>query len=106
METALPRPYVNTTTFLKQQWGSVFDANTKARLLELRCLRYNLENEQNKSLYQRTCIASPEDFRNANVQEVLVTIIDPYPASEGMQKAFAFIKLRDGYKFCGYSTIP
>ena len=86
----------------------MFDANTTARLLRPSCLRYNLENEQNKGLYQHTCLVSPVDFKNAKVQEILVTTIDPYPAGEGegMQKVFAFIKLRGGYKFCGYSTIP
>lgn len=108
MEDGPATTFISTSTFLKQQWSLVFDANTRARLLKPSCLRYNLQNEQNKHLYQRTCIAGSAEFKDAKVQEVLVTTIDPYPAGEGegMQKGFAFIKLRTGYKFCGYSTIP
>ena len=106
-EEAYPRPYVRTAAFL-QQWRSVFDTATTARLLQPGCLRFNLDNEQNKALYSQACLANAADFKTAKVQEVVVTTIDPYPASagEGMQKAFAFIRLRGGYKFCGYSTIP
>jgi hypothetical protein len=108
MEPGQPTPYVTTAAFLRQQWPIVFNANTKARLLKPNCLRFNLDNAQNKHLYQQPCIANSIDFKTAKIQEVLVTVIDPYPASpgEGMQKAFAFSKTKNGFKFCGYGTIP
>ncbi len=38
----------------------------------------------------------------------MLAYIDPRPAGqeEGMQKAFAFANTKQGYTFCGYSTIP
>jgi len=51
---------------------------------------------------------SQVSFKNAvtNIQEVLLTHIEPTPQYEGSQIALQFIETKEGYKFFGYSTIP
>ena len=64
------------------------------------------DDEVNKGLYEKTCIITSSDLKKAKLQEMFVKIVDPSLETEGMDKAFAFIQTRQGYKFCGYSTIP
>jgi hypothetical protein len=85
----------------------IFDAKTKLRLQNPAKLRF-AANDHNKAGYVAPCLILPAQAASTHVDEVLVTYLDPYPAGqgEGMQKAFAFVRTKQGYKFCGYSTIP
>ena len=99
--------FIPTQAFWQRDGRLIFDAKTKSRLLDPAKLRF-AANDHNKAGYVAPCLILPAQAASTPVYEVLLTYIDPYPAGrgEGMQKAFAFVKTKQGYKFCGYSTIP
>jgi hypothetical protein len=96
--------FIPTPAFWQRDGRLIFDAKTKARLLDPAKLRF-ATNDHHKAGYVAPCLILAA---SAPVYEVLLTYSDPYPAGqgEGMQKAFAFVQTKQGYKFCGYSTIP
>ncbi|MBH8570021.1 hypothetical protein KB206_14115 [Microvirga sp. STS02] len=106
IESASNAPYVSIDRFIVKLSPRIFDTNTKARLLNSKKLAFNYDNNQNKRLYRYSCVASISEFKSATIPEVLVETVEESSRSGGMQKAFAFIKTKNGYKFCGYSTIP
>jgi hypothetical protein len=97
--------YIPLQIFLEKDLRLLFDANTNSRLLDSSKISFHDDNH-NKGLYIKECIIKPSDSSKADIQEVLLTVIDPSSETEGMQKGFAFVKTEKGYKFCGYSTIP
>ncbi|RZJ57809.1 MAG: hypothetical protein EOO55_02535 [Hymenobacter sp.] len=100
--------FIPTQAFWQRDGRLIFDAKTKSRLLNSAKLRF-AANDHNKAGYVAPCLILPAQAASTHVYEVLLTYIDPYPGGrgeEGMQKAFAFVKTKQGYKFCGYSTIP
>jgi BarA-like signal transduction histidine kinase len=99
--------YIPAETFWRQDSPLIFDVKTTSRLLTPAKLTF-IASEQNKAGYVVPCLLKPAEAASARLYEVLLTTIDPYPSGqgEGMQKAFAFIKTKQGYKFCGYDTIP
>lgn len=102
-----PLGFIPAAAFWRKDAPLIFDAKTKVRLLNPAKLRF-AANDHNKAGYVAPCLILPAQVAAAHVDEVLLTYIDPYPSGqgEGMQKAFAFVKTKQGYKFCGYSTIP
>lgn len=99
--------FVHAAAFWRKDGPLIFDAKTKLRLLNPAKLRF-AANDHNKVVYVAPCLILPAQAASAHVDEVLLTYLDPYPSGqgEGMQKAFAFVRTKQGYKFCGYSTIP
>jgi hypothetical protein len=99
--------FIPTQAFWQRDGRLIFDAKTKSRLLDPAKLRF-AANDYNKAGYVAPCLILPAQAASTPVYEVLLTYSDPYPTGqgEGMQKAFAFVKTKQGYKFCGYSTIP
>ena len=102
-----PFSFIPAAAFWRKDGPLIFDAKTKLRLLNPAKLRF-ASSDHTKAGYVAPCLILPTQVASAHVDEVLLSYIDPYPASqgEGMQKAFAFVKTKQGYKFCGYSTIP
>lgn len=64
------------------------------------------DNEVNATLYPDTCIAATVRLEHPVHKEVLVLYTGPSGSFESVQLAFAFVATREGYQFCGYSTIP
>jgi hypothetical protein len=67
---------------------------------------YFADNKHNFKLYDKPCIIGKNKVKDLDCKEVLLTIIDSTPKREGAQLAFAFVKIKGQYKFCGFSTIP
>ena len=97
--------YIPIDKFLKEDFTIIFDSFTKTRLLDSSKIRFH-DDEVNKGMYDKKCIISSNDLKNAKLLEMFVKVVDPSTETEGMDKAFAFIQTKQGYKFCGYSTIP
>ena len=97
--------YIPIDKFLKEDLRIIFDSLTETRLLDSSKIRFH-DDEVNKGMYDKKCIISSNDLKNAKLLEMFVKVIDPSTETEGMDKAFAFIQTKQGYKFCGYSTIP
>lgn len=100
-----PMSFIPAETFWRQDSPLIFDAKAKARLLNPAKLTF-IASEQNKAGYVAPCLIKPAEVASTHLYEVLLTTIDPSRGEEGMQKAFAFIKTKQGFKFCAYSTIP
>jgi hypothetical protein len=97
--------YIPIDKFLNEDFTIIFNSFTKTKLLDSSKTRFH-DDEINKGMYDKKCIISNTDFKKANLLEMFVKIIVPSTETEGMDKAFAFIQTKQGYKFCGYSTIP
>lgn len=113
---ALSTPYIQCyncpgdTTFIsfarfREYAADIFAPPTMARLNDTTKLRF-IDNGHNAELYVTSCVAKDMRLRQPHCKEVLLTNIDPSPDFEGAQQAFSFIETKEGYKFCGYSTIP
>jgi hypothetical protein len=100
-----PLSFIPALDFWRKDAYLIFDAKTKLRLLNPAKLRF-ATNDHNKAGYVAPCLIVPAQAAATHVYEVFLTYNDPSEQSEGMEKAFAFVKTRQGYKFCGYSTIP
>lgn len=97
--------YIPAERFISNDVPIIFDKETISRLNNPSLLMFH-NDSVNKHLYEKNCIVKPRDRRNAECYEVFVQVVDPSPASEGFQKAFAFMRVGSRYIFCGYSTIP
>lgn len=97
--------FIKIGEFITDDLPIIFDEHTKARLLDPSKIVF-ARNDHNARLYENQCIAKAAQRRKAAYSEVLVTVIDPSASYEGSQKAFAFIKIGNSFKFCGYSLIP
>ncbi|WP_118951775.1 hypothetical protein [Taibaiella helva] len=113
---ALSTPYLQCyncpgdTTFIpfarfRDHVPEIFGAATLARLKDNTKLRF-IDNGHNAELYATSCVTKPLRLWQPHCKEVLLTYIDPSTDFEGAQQAFAFIETKEGFKFCGYSTIP
>jgi hypothetical protein len=100
-----PRSLIPAATFWREDARLIFTDHTKARLLIPSKLAFG-NNDHNKGMFVDPCIIPPAQVDTAHVEEVLVLDIDPSTKSQGMQKCFNFVKTAQGYKFCGYYTIP
>lgn len=106
IEQDTPNPTLFSFDHFITRFGpEVFSNETLARLLDTTKLTF-IDNQYNSGLYTVPCLAKSSDLKNPVHKEVLLLIVDPSPAFEGAQQAFAFMETKDGYKFCGYSTIP
>jgi hypothetical protein len=97
--------FVSIDKFIREDLKIIFDSTLKSRLkVESKVIfhDYGIVNRT----YNERCIISSSDFKKSKLQEAIVSVIDPSPEFEGFQKAFDFILTKQGYKFCGYSTIP
>ncbi len=95
--------FVPFNRFLQHNLPVIIDAATQARLKDLSKLTF-VDDTQNRDLYQAPCMLRPD--RDSRQKEVLLLLIDPSQETEGLQRAFSFMETPEGYKFCGYSTIP
>ncbi|MCC3158238.1 hypothetical protein LJ737_13400 [Hymenobacter sp. 15J16-1T3B] len=83
--------YIDIDKFIKEDLPLVFNQRIKKRLLD-----------KNKLVFTDQVLYGGQQ----NMGTVLVTIIDPSDKWEGAQAAFGFVKTKNGYRFCNYSTIP
>ncbi len=97
--------FIDIGRFIRDDLPVILNEETKARLLDESKLHF-VDNGHNRGVYDNNCIASVAERKKAVFAEVLVTVMDGGGGSEGMQKAFAFVKTGGSFKFCGYSTIP
>jgi hypothetical protein len=97
--------FIPIDKFIKEDLNLIFDPTLKSRMLDTSKIGFH-NDEINKKLYDAKCIISPIDLKASKLQVAIVLVIDPSSETEGFQKAFAFIQTKQGYKFCGYSTIP
>lgn len=97
--------YIPIDRFIKEDEKLIFDQAAKSRLMDPSKVKI-MDDNVNKKLYEKSCVAEQSDLDEAKLKEVLVTVSGPSNKSEGIQKVFTFIDTEEGYKFCGYSTIP
>lgn len=98
--------FIPISSFIRDHYSMIFSKTTRARLLDTaKCSP--IESGYNTEVYNNSCISnSKKVLTNPKFKEMLVLVVDPSTEYEGTQQAFAFIETKDGYKFCGYSTIP
>ena len=97
--------YIPVDKFISDDLPLIFDATTKKRLTDSIKVLFH-DDSENKHLYEKSCILRKGERDNAECYEVLVQTTDLSIFSEGLQKAFAFVRIGNRYIFCGYSTIP
>jgi hypothetical protein len=97
--------YVPIDKFLKEDFAIVFESVGKSRMLIASKISYH-NDSVNKGMYDKKCIVSSMELKNGKIMEMFVKVVDPSSETEGMSKTFAFIQTKQGYKFCGYSTVP
>lgn len=97
--------FVPAEVFWHRDGHLVFDPKTKSRLLDPAKLQFGA-NDHTTEGYVAPCLILPAQAASTRISEVLLTYIDPSRQGEGMQQAFIFVKTEQGYKFCGYFTIP
>jgi hypothetical protein len=97
--------FISIDKFIKEDLKIIFDSTLKSRLkVESKVMFHDFGIVN--GTYNERCIISSSDFKKSKLQEAIVTVVDKSPEFEGFQKAFEFILTKQGYKFCGYSTIP
>src|SRR5207302_1961059 len=97
--------YIPIEKFIKNDLPLIFNSKIKSRMLDTSKLAF-VDNEHNKNLYRKICITDTVQIDKTKHKEVLLTSVDPNDHYEGAQHAYAFILTNEGYKFCGFSTIP
>ena len=97
--------FIPIDKFIGEDYDLIFTDETKSRLLNTSKLYY-ADNKHNFKLYDKSCIIGKNKVKDLDCKEVLLTTIDSTPKLEGAQFAFAFVKIKGQYKFCGFSTIP
>ncbi len=97
--------FVLVDHFIKEDFDIIFNEKVKLRLLNKSKLIY-IDDNHNAKVYAKPCVIGTASLNELDFQEVLLTYIDPTPKFEGSQRAFAFVKIKGQYKFCGFSTIP
>ncbi len=94
---------VPISSFISDHLPSIFDAATRSRLKNTDKLVF-ADDSQNRDLYQAACMGRTDSL--SRQKEVLLLRVDPSPETDGLQQAFSFMETPEGYKFCGYATIP
>ncbi len=97
--------FIPINKFLEEDYKLIFDDNIIKRITDKsKIIFLNRGNDTLTNIYH--CYKGK--FRNnfPNIQEVLVTRIDPSPKYEGAQIALDFILTKEGYRFYSFSTIP
>ena len=97
--------YIPINKFLSDDFELIFDSITTSKMLKASKISYH-DDGHNKGLYKNNCIAKSSELKNSKLLEMFVKVIDYSSETEGLSKAFAFIQTKQGYRFCGYSTIP
>lgn len=97
--------FIPIDNFISGDYDLIFTDNIKSRILDTSKL-YFADNKHNFKLYDKPCIIGKNKVKDLDCKEVLLTTIDSTPKLEGAQFAFAFVKIKGRYKFCGFSTIP
>lgn len=94
--------------FYKNYFNKVFDKNLIVKILDTSRLRAHYYDDGSRQVYLGTCIAKNSDLPKPRIVEVFIRIQDPRPEDgfEGGDAILSFIETKDGYKFCGYSTMP
>lgn len=95
--------FVPFSRFVQQHLPVIVNTATQARLKDVAKLTF-VDDTQNRDLYQASCMQRPD--RDSRQKEVLLLLVDPSQETEGLQQAFSFMETPEGYRFCGYSTIP
>lgn len=96
-------PIIPIDEFLETRLPIIFDPVAIQRAKEPSKLTF-LDDSQNLDLYVAPCMHRSTTKRGQ--KEVLLLVTDPSIETEGLQLAFSFMDTPEGYKFCGYSTIP
>jgi hypothetical protein len=97
--------YIPIDNFIKNDLLIIFNNKIKPRMLDSSKIAF-FDDYHNRNLYQKICISATAKIDKTKHKEVLLTSVDPNNHFEGAQHAYAFILTNEGYKFCGFSTIP
>lgn len=89
--------------FLDQGLQDLSRPDAKVRLKDSSKLHF-VDDTHNRDLYQAPCMQRPDSL--SRQKEALVRLVDPSDSNEGFQLAFSFMETPEGYKFCGFSSIP
>ncbi|PSK92778.1 hypothetical protein [Taibaiella chishuiensis] len=95
--------FIPVAQFLQHNLPVIFNDASQSRLKDPSKLTFT-DDTQNRDLYQAPCMRRTE--RLSRQKEVQLLVVDPSQETEGLQQAFSFMETPEGYKFCGYSTIP
>jgi len=98
--------YIPIDRFLKEDFSITFEPVVESRMLDNSKTRYHIVDTINLHLFDKKCITQGSNLKNIKIIEIFVKVVDFSEETEGMSKTFIFIQTKDGYKFCGYSTIP
>ncbi|WP_090660999.1 hypothetical protein [Parafilimonas terrae] len=97
--------YIAADIFFKEDYQLIFDSDLIRRIADQSKLNF-LNRGNNAMTNIHPCYKNIFKNKFPNIQEVLVTRIDPSPKFEGAQIALDFIMTKDGYKFFSFYTIP
>lgn len=97
--------YISIDEFLTNDYPLIFDSIVNTRLFNQSKIRF-FDEETNKNLYKKNCIINSQALKESTIIQLFVKTIDWSEENEGMDKVFSFIKTKQGYKFCGYWTLP
>jgi hypothetical protein len=96
-------PVIPIDEFLETRLPVIFDPVATERATEFSKLAFH-DDTENLDLYFEPCMNRTATYKGQ--KEVLILVTDPSKETEGFQLAFSFMETPEGYKFCGYSTIP
>ena len=91
--------------FYANHFSNVFDSLLISRINDNSKIKGHFD-EGNWYIYSEPCIFKGSGLPNPRVGELSITIFDRTEDFEGGAAALAFIETAEGFKFCGYSTIP
>ena len=93
--------YLPIDKFLKEDFADVFPASVKPKLKDKAGIVYE-DGEKNRKTYQKICI-TPHPI--SGHEKLIEVIINDKGTQGAMNRTLTFIEVKDGYKFCGFSTI-
>lgn len=97
--------YLPADKFFKEDYKLIFDNNIISRIGDKSKINF-LDRGNDTMTNIHPCYKDIFKNKFPNIQEVLVTRIDPSPKYEGAQFALDFIMTKSGYKFFSFYTIP
>ena len=97
--------YIPADIFFKEEYQLIFDSALIKRITDQSKINF-LNRGNNKMTKIHPCYKNIFKNKFPNIQEVLVTRIDPSSKYEGAQIALDFIMTKNGYKFFSFYTIP
>jgi hypothetical protein len=97
--------FIPIENFLSSYYQSRFNLNLKSRLNDSMNVKAHYDTA-NLHLYFNQCVSGVKQKNSINIVEFFIKVIEGSNEFEGADVAIAFIETPDGFKFCGYSTVP